>query len=243
MDKYQGVYHPKVVWLQGTRANILWVGSNNLTKAGLLQNIEFALVVRAPRVPDPLKTWADAVDSGSSALTPGLLTSYKSERSVFEAKRALAGATTFTWSRKKEPKRRAVSDVVVGDLILEVMPKETGTDGKQIQLPREAVRAFFGLATIGAQKTIILNPKGTSESRSLTMTVFGNYTVRLSINELEYRDRPCVIVFRRRRDNRVQFEVVPESIFPTRYRLLMTRCEERTRDGSRRWTIIRGSRP
>ena len=243
MEEYQGVFHPKVVWLEGTDANVVWVGSNNLTKAGLLQNIEFAVVVRSAEVPEPLKRWAEAVAAGSSALTSERLASYASERRHFEVSRAKAEATTFTWSKKKEPTSHLVSDTAIGDLILEVMPRETGTDGTQIQFPRQAVEAFFDLTDVGAQKAIILSPRGIAESRSLTMTVFDNRTVRLSISDLEYRDRPCVIVFRRMGDRRVQFDIVPQSIFPTRYRELLSRCGKRTRKGSRRWAIVESGQP
>lgn len=75
--------------------------------------------------------------------------------------------------------------------------------------------------------------------RELTMTVFPNNTVRLVISELEYRDRPCVIVFRRRGPSDYEFEIVRKSIVPGQYRLLIDGCDRRTRTGSRRWGIVR----
>jgi len=239
MEEYQGIFHPKVVWLEGAEGNVVWVGSNNLTKRGLLLNVEFAVVVRSADIPTELKKWADAVESGSSILTPELLLSYKQERKNFEAKRARANVTSFTWSKRSKPTSPAMSNTEAGDLIVEVMPKETGMEGTQIQLPKKAAERFFELTRLGARRTIVLNPKGTPEMRRLTMTMFENYTVRLSVSDLEYRDRPCVIVFRKVGSVRVQFEIVSQNIFPSRYKALLALCNKRTREGSRHWTIVK----
>jgi hypothetical protein len=238
MQTYQGVFHPKVVWLAGTKRNLIWVGSNNLTRDGLLNNIEFAVAIRSEAVPDELARWCKAVDEGSTLLTQNLLLSYQDERQTFESQRANANSTTFTWSGKGEPVSAKTPDVRSGDLIVEIMPRETGPDGTQIQLPKKAVNEFFGLTGVGATKTISLLSKGTKESRDVTMTVFRNNTVRLSISELEYRDRPCVIVFRNNAKGQVIFEIVAQNIFPTRYRALLARCTRQTREGSRRWIIV-----
>ena len=117
------------------------------------------------------------------------------------------------------------------------MPEET-RGGNQIQIPKLAAKEFFGLENVGDQTTIHLRRNGTTETRSLVITVFNNYTIRLSINELEYRDRPCVIVFHKARGSAIEFEIVPESIFPSRYRSLIALCTRQTRAGSRRWEIV-----
>lgn len=238
MTTYSGVYHPKVLWLSGKKNNIVWVGSNNLTKDGLLNNIEFAVVVKAKNTPVELKKWVNAVESGSTMITPELLKSYHTERQNHEGKRVKANATTFTWSRKKEPQGKKKPAVSAGSLIIEIMPKETGLDGTQIQLPIKAAEEFFDLARVGTSKSILLSPEGRKESRKLTMTVFANNTVRLSISDLEYGDRPCLVVFKKRKLNRFSYEIVPQNIFPTQYKDLLSRCTEQTREGSRRWTII-----
>lgn len=238
MQTYRGVFHPKVVWLSGDGSNVIWVGSNNLTRDGLLHNIEFAVVVDAKEAAPGLTQWAAEVADGSTPLSPELLRSYAKERERFERKRAAAHDTTFTWSRKQEPPKKVKdSPVRIGDLIVEIMPEET-RGGTQIQIPMAAAGRFFGLHEVGETTTIRLQPKGSTEYRSLVVTVFTNNTVRLSVNELEYRDRPCVMVFRKSGANRITFEIVPESIFPTRYRELLSKCEHQTRAGSRRWTIV-----
>ncbi len=239
MREYQGVFHPKVVWLHGDRANVVWVGSNNLTKDGLLHNVEFALMARSGAMPEPLKKWAKVVDSGSVELTKDLLTSYETERKKDVAVRAKARTTTFSWSEKREPPRRNRRISRRGDLVVEIMPKETGDDGKQIQLPVEAADAFFRISKVGATKTVTMETEDGKDARPLTMTVFKNNTVRLSINDLEYGDRPCVIRFHRKGGGRYSYEIVSQSIFPTRFRSLLGRCDQQTRRGSRRWGVLR----
>jgi HKD family nuclease len=237
MEFYRGIFHPKVVWLKGQSSNSVWVASNNLTKDGLLHNIEFAVIIKSKDVPSDLNRWADAVASGSTALTAELVASYKSEREEFEKKRAAAKSTTFTWSKKREPASAPGPSISQGDLILEIMPEET-RGGNQIQIPKQAAQEFFGLTGVGDQTTIHLRRSGAPETRSLVITIFANNTIRLSINELEYRDRPCVIVFRKARGGVIEFEIVPESIFPSRYRALIALCKRQTRAGSRRWEIV-----
>ena len=234
MLKYSGVFHPKVVSLQGNERHVVWVGSNNLTRDGLQNNVEFALLVESKKVPKALDRWAKKVEKGSVQLTPRLLRSYEKQRREFEAARARAKLTTFTWRKRREPTEVTES----GTLVVEVMPRETGGYGRQLQLPMRAASNFFGLGGVGSSKEIELKAKQGLIVRPLTMTVFGNRTVRIVVSDLEYRDRPCVLVFRRMADARYEYEVVSESIFPDRYRSLLKLCTERTRAGSRRWGMV-----
>ena len=103
MLQYHGVFHPKVVWLYGKRRHVVWVGSNNLTRDGLLNNVEFALLVRSRNSPGALNRWARSIDSASANLTNDLLESYESQRREFEKKRAKSRTATFTWRKKVEP--------------------------------------------------------------------------------------------------------------------------------------------
>jgi hypothetical protein len=238
MLEYQGVFHPKVVWLRGAKDNAVWIASNNLTRDGLLSNIEFAVLVKSPQVPSAFASWTEEVERGSALLTQDLLDSYASERKVFESNRAAANATTFTWKRRTEPRQRMLARATApGDLVVEVMPRETGSEGNQLQLPIAAASAFFGLNKVGATKSVALKRAGGSVTRALTMTVFRNNTVRLSIGDLEYRDRPCVVVFRKSRTNVVDYDIVSQGIFPIRYLSLLSLCTNQTRRGSRRWGI------
>lgn len=251
MTTYRGVFHPKVIWLRGGSTHAVWIGSNNLTGDGLLQNIEFSTLIKSKDENPDLLKWYDAVHAGSETATDALLGHYETERRVFAARRATTG--TFTWTKRREPSPAIVAPPSAatptvqsqlqfgrpGDLVVEVMPLETGLDGKQIQLPKAAVVRFFRLAdSVGASRQLGLTPLGSAARRVLTMTIFGNNTARLSLSELDYRDRPCVVVFRGTGNAEFQFEIVRRSIYPDRYRRLLAACTNQTRSNSRRWSIL-----
>ena len=279
LRRYNGVYHPKVLWFVDGDAGHLLVGSNNLTLDGLKNNIEFATLTRLTAPDANLAGWHNAVHNASDALTDGLLASYSREREAFgkaRAKTKVAG--TFTWSQRSSggtppsgpagrvraargaapvaPRPAPIPAVpalvpglaapLVGDLIIEIMPLETGTDGSQIQIPMQSARQFFGLRDgPRARIRVSLRSVATSDQRDLTMTRFGNATARLIIRELDYRDRPCLVLFRRGTGRVFDFEIVRESIDPNRYRALLRLCGPPTRKGSRRWILIapRPARP
>lgn len=234
MVNYRGVFHPKVVWLDHPKRCQVWIGSNNLTRDGLLNNIEFAAAIQSDSAPQELQKWADEVHAGSVPLTKGNLESYRIERRAFERRRDKSEIVEFTWSSKKEPVT-SVRAVSKGDLVMEVMPKETGVGGKQIQVPVQAAREFFELEDSTVVNLVEKNNRHLR--RRLTLKMFPNGTVRLAIKELEYRDRPCVLLFRKTPQNRYNFEIVSEFISPERYRYLLGICNEQTRKGSRRWCI------
>jgi hypothetical protein len=234
LKKYRGVFHPKVVWLCGKRQHNVWVASNNLTRDGLANNIEFAVHIKSAKTPPDLAKWQNEVERCSILATEQLIASYRNERNEYEGRRIDAGIQAFTWSKKKES-AEAVPMPKAGDLVMEIMPKETGTDGKQVQVPKEAARTFFN---VRKSRDIPVRYVGSDNSRLLKMTVFSNDTVRLSLNELEYRDRPCLISFSRDATGGFEFEIVSRSIAPQRYRTLLSLCVNQTRAGSRRWCII-----
>ena len=118
-----------------------------------------------------------------------------------------------------------------------MMPRETGGDGRQLHLPTRAASDFFGVKGGGSSKSIQLAANQSSVVRTHTMTVFKNNTVRIVVSDLEYRDRPCVLVFRKLSEERFQYEIVSKSIFPSRYKRLLSLCKKQTRSGSRRWGI------
>lgn len=269
LRRYNGVYHPKMMWFVEGGAGYLLAGSNNLTFDGLKSNIEFATLTRLQHTDPNLQAWHEAVLLASDPLTDDLLDSYSREKEAFGKARAEAKvAGTFTWTKRSSggtppamptptpiPAAAPVAPVApvvpllipaavptLGpatptDLILEIMPLETGTGGSQVQIPMRAARRFFGLGSgPRARIAVTLTNAATGDSRTLTMTRFGNATARLVIRELDYRDRPCIVLFRRTATGAFAFEIVRESIDPDRYRALYRRCGPPTRQGSRRWT-------
>ncbi len=236
MIEYDGIFHPKVVWLQGSKRHIVWVGNNNLTRHGLLNNVEFALLVRAKKAPTALSRWAREIEKAGAILTPALLNSYKSQRLKFEKERARARMVNFTWSKRSRlATKKPIPAAESGSLIVEVMPRETGADGKQLQLPVKAALAFFGVEGAGTNRIITLQAKTSSSGRQIKISVFRNHTVRVVISDLEYGDRPCVLVFRKVSNDHFEYEIIEKSIFPKRYECLLALCTEKTRSGSRRW--------
>lgn len=249
MMEYRGVFHPKIFWIERASEHSIWIGSNNLTDGGFLQNIECAFVITAAGLPDAFRHWFELVHASSEQATSALIDDYQRERDKFVKKHGSGGA--FTWSKRREPPPPEPEDeepepteeevlAPPGSLILEIMPRETGPGGKQIQLPKKApAMAFFGVGTeVGATATIRLRSTETGDARSLTMTVYENRTVRLSIKELNYSDRPCVIIFEHKSGNRYDFEIVQRAVWPDRYRTLLGACGRPTRAKSRRWTIL-----
>ena len=64
MQNYRGVFHPKVVWLRRPKESFVWAGSNNMTRDGLINNIEFAVSIRCVDIPRDLQQWANEVHAG-----------------------------------------------------------------------------------------------------------------------------------------------------------------------------------
>ena len=237
MQSYRGLFHPKVVLLVRPQQSMIWVGSNNLTRDGLLNNVEFAVLVRFPKIPPELEQWSAEVHEGSTALTAMNLQCYRDQRDQFSAHRIRIGATDFIWRGRYDSLSARSLPARAGDLVVEIMPRETGIAGTQIQLPLRAAREYFGVT---GSKKITLSERGYPGSeRPLKMTLFRNLTIRLTISELHFSDRPCVIVFHRTVSNCYEFVIVRESTAPSEYRRLLDNvCRHRSRAGSRRWGIM-----
>ncbi len=243
--RYHGTYHPKLLWFVGRTAGLLLGGSNNLTLDGLKGNIEFATLMEFAAQDRGLEHWHNAIHAASDPMTPPLLDSYRRERVAFERRRVAAGVGTFTWRRRSSgagptptpPSLPTLEPLGPGDLIVEIMPLETGADGKQIQIPSAAAGVFGLPAGVGATVAATLVNAVTADRRVLTMTRFSNRTSRLTFRELSPRDRPCVLVFRRAASGDAQFEIVREAVDPSRYRRLLGLAINKTRAGSRRWAV------
>jgi hypothetical protein len=254
MKNYSGVFHPKVFWLLGGRKHQLWVGSNNLTRDGLLNNIEFAIHIISEATHPAMEEWHRNVDLASIEFSEDLLRSYSREKQIHEEK--ARGVPSFTWSQKEErsastsqlstPISRARESTATPGrleerprkLIVEVMPRETSKDGKQVQIPKEAAISYFDCpAVAGKSIEISVCERNSGVTRNLRLTYFGNTTFRISVDSLEFSDRPCMIVFQRRSDNEYEYEIIARSIFPGRYRDLMKLCVNRTNKKSKRWVM------
>ena len=192
MLSYVGTFHPKVVWLSGSRRNILWAGSNNITQEGLRWNIEFATVTKFKTRYRGLQRWFRMIHEASVDATIEQIEDYRQQRLRYGRQRATAG--TFTWvgrhqvrvarrmvqpraARRRGPAGRLIDPVGRGDLVIEIMPRETGSAGNQVQVPKEVAVSFFGLPNrVGASINVRLSNVHTASSRILRLTLFRNQT-------------------------------------------------------------------
>lgn len=236
--EYSGVYHPKVFLLRPSERATLWVGSNNMTVAGMTKNVELAFKATGGALLGELALWEKSIRKASKPMTSALLRSYRGERDRHEKKHASKGTKRFVWSERAKPKKVKVPKALIapsGALVLQIMPKETGVGGKQIQPPIAAVSAFFGLS--GQSKVITARMLGSPKSRQLTLTKMANHTARLTVSELDYSDRPCYMIFTKLGPSAFEYEIVSQSVQPARYLALEKLAVNQGRSGSRRWAI------
>ncbi len=245
MRHYTGTFHPKVIWFAGNAGSTILAGSNNLTEDGLRNNIEFATVTTLAQVNANLEAWHDEIHKASEPATATLIKSYAKEKEKYGQQRATSGqGGNFTWSKRtsgasaKKPQAKINATAGSGGpgLILEVMPRETSEEGRQVQIPLAVARRFFGLSNaVGSSINLEVNNADTQESRTLVFTLNRNSTARLSIRELEYSSRPCVLIFTKRGRGKFDFELVRRAIDPSRFDTLIAECKQTPPD--RRWKL------
>jgi hypothetical protein len=236
MTDYEGTYHPKVILLRdGDGAGTAWIGSHNLSEAAFKRNAEFGVRLSFATSPDPLEAWIEFVEGASEAATPDLIQSYEKERNAFAKKQA--AVPRFVWSKRKKPTaaKPVVPPAPKGALVMEIMPRETGQGGKQIQPPMATLPTFFGLAAGQSSKLISARLKGAPAPHDLTLTRLPNSTARLHIAELDYTHRPCFIVFERNPSG-FTYEIVTQAAEPARYHRLSGLKFQQWQPGTRRWT-------
>jgi len=239
MRNYTGVYHPKLIWFYAAKSSTLLSGSNNLTEDGLANNIEFSTITTIGVAKGDLRKWHDAVHDASEEATAALIKSYEQEKQTYGPKVTASTGGAFTWSKRTSGRVKRKARAAAGKvLVLEVMPRETGQEGKQVQIPIEAATKFFGLGGRGDSFQLQLRNADSGDERELTLTHNNNDTARLSIRELGYDSRPCVLVFERKSKAKREFEIeiVSQAIDPDRYKALIASCGQNP--PSRRWEIL-----
>jgi len=227
---YSGIFHPKLIVFTGKTETYLLSGSNNLTRSGLCSNIEFATAVTIPGTTESFANWESAIHNSSDALNEALLKDYTQQRNQRQKKLQDSDVPwQFTWRKRRKVAMRpgaAVQprlpiELKAGTLLYEVMPKETGLMGSQIQILKKIAVDYFGLpGKVGSSVAINLKNVSTGEQRQLTMTYNRNTTMRLSIHEASFTKRPCFLIFRREAKSAFSFIVVSEALDPTHFQLL-----------------------
>ena len=237
MTEYEGIYHPKVIhWNDGTGTGAVWIGSHNLSGAAFEKNVEFGIRLAFSKQSADWTSWIDFLDKASTPATPDLIKSYRKERNAFAKKQP---SRQFVWSKRKGPPKKsskaAPAVLAANTLVMQIMDRETGQDGKQIQPPIPAL-SFFGLGAGQTTKQIQARQKGDPEVRELRLTRMKNATARLHIAELDYGDRPCFMLFRRT-GSTYEYEIVSQAAQPARFQQLAALPLKQTQMVSRRWMI------
>ncbi len=247
MRHYKGTFHPKVMHFEGKKISTVLAGSNNLTADALVNNIEFATVTEFVGIDQNFLRWHDEIHEASEPASMSLVKSYATEKRRYGEKLAASGqGGTFTWSQRTSGKPAVSKGKSTGKLllsagnktlVLEVMPRETSEEGRQIQIPLSVASKFFGLGSVpGSFQKISLRNSATKEARTLLLTLNANSTARLSIRELEYKSRPCLLVFMKTAGrNKYDFELIRRAIDPTRFIDLLATCPQKS--PARRWHL------
>ncbi|PTY00566.1 hypothetical protein DB345_00230 [Spartobacteria bacterium LR76] len=227
---YSGIFHPKLIVFSSNKYKLLLSGSNNLTRSGLSSNIEFATAVKIPAGAERFVNWESAIHNSSNALSKTLLKDYEQQRNQRLKKLQKSNVPwQFTWrKRRKAAVRKGASiqpklpiKLEEGTLLYEVMPKETGPMGSQIQILKQVAIGYFGLPNrVGSSVSISLTNVTTGEERCLTMTYNSNTTMRLSIHEASYTERPCFLLFQPKRKKSFDFAVISEALDPMQFQFL-----------------------
>lgn len=232
----RAIFHPKAVVFYESRGTTCFIGSNNLTSAGLGWNFELATRMRLNRsdinAPRGLRDWETAVRRLCIPLTAELLNIYQEE---FQAAQHLPRDRNPVGKRRIQHSQTASKAglPIPQTAIVEVMPRETGTRGSQLQIPVDVARAFFKLPR-GGQIQVNLVDAQSNQHSILTMTDYGNNTRRLAINRLTSEPRPCILWFRRKQTNYL-FDIVSQTRNDLEFRRLLSLCIFQTSSVSKRW--------
>ena len=232
-----GVFHPKAYIFRARNQADCFIGSNNLTRPGMTSNFELGARLTLRPADDfdwkMLVEWESKVRSISTPLTKDLLAIYEEE---YLQMKCLPRDHSGVVGKSRVRLQAAAASAglpAARSAIMEVMPRETGTGGSQLQIPKQVAIALFGLPP-GGQRSIRLRDVETNHVSHLTFTDYGNSTRRLSIGRLTQVPRPRIIWFNRANGG-FEFNIVSRAINPSEYERLLSKCLSRTSPNSKRW--------
>ena len=232
-----GIFHPKSYIFRTPSRAYCFVASNNLTQAGMSSNFEMGARLTVPDTDNAnwqaLDEWESTVQSISTLLTKDLLTIYEEEHAQMRRlPREHPGIVGKSRVRFHATATSAGLPSARG-AVMEVMRKETGTGGSQLQIPKQVAVSLFGL-TQGGQRNVTLRDVETGDVANLTLTDYGNNTRRLSIGRLTQVERPRIIWFKER-GAMFDFNIVSKATDPSEYDRLLSLCPFQTSSNSKRW--------
>lgn len=250
-------FHPKIFIFSNINESLIFVGSNNATGGGLFCNTECCVKIqiengkdkdihdkinqiwesysnpKSPFHPKSLKVINEKFLTSCSKMDRKNIREKKFDKKIFsslfpEVKILALPVDSLPLDKKGKRKAAAKGNA----MLMEIMKKETGGGGTQVQFPREAIEDYFGFPTQGHQ-TIELRFKG-KEARPAVFSHFSNNTHRVSLQEITGLKRPLIIKFSREGENIYSAEL----IIGRAYSHAIKKCNRQTRKDARRWTII-----
>jgi hypothetical protein len=236
VTKRKPVFHPKAFIFNEKNYNTCFLGSNNLSGPGLSSNYELGVSIKYTNKelakPKGLATWEKEIRSIAVPLTYQLHAIYKEEYD----KMARLPRNPGVIGKKQVghpilAKAAGLPDP--GVAIMEVMPKETGSGGTQLQIPLEVARAFFHLPS-GKHIIVNLKDESTGVLSSVKLTDFYNKTSRLSISRLASEPKPRMIWFKKQNGKYI-YNIVSKKINPKEYERLLLLCPFQTSSVSKHW--------
>jgi len=250
-------FHPKIFIFRNIDVSLFFIGSNNATGGGLFCNTECCVKIQAENSRD--KDLCDKINQiWDCYLNPRMPFHSKNLKEVSEKFLSVYSKTEKKRPQKDKIDEEVFSHIFPGVdmsafpvqvlplkrekkkkftvkgniMLMEILRKETGADGTQVQLPREAIVDYFGFPTQGHQ-TVELQFKGKA-SRPAVFSHFGNNTHRVSLQEITGLRRPLVIKFKREGLNIYSAELIVGKA----YAHAIKKCNRQTRKYARRWAII-----
>ena len=232
-----GIFHPKFYIFRAPRRGNCFVASNNLTGPGMSSNFEMGVRLTLPETDkanwQALDDWELTVQSISTMLTKELLTIYEEE---YEQMKRLPREHPGIVGKSRIRFHAAATSAGLPSAkgaVMEVMPRETGTGGSQLQIPKQVAVSLFGLAP-GGQRNVSLRDVETGDMANLTLTDYGNNTRRLSIGRLRQVEKPRIICFKES-GAVFDFNIVSKVTDPSEYDRLLSLCPFQTSSNSKRW--------
>jgi hypothetical protein len=249
------VFHPKVFHFSGDQDERLIVGSNNLTLGGLLANHEVFFDVNVTAASDTAQQAAAIWDYCTSLGEPlsldrikSLAVSHKLSKESRNSRRDLPAFEIPDAPRRKPlfkrllgiPQRGKRNSILKNldklsrrprRLFLQILGQETG-GGDQIQLPVYTLSTFFG---VGSEEERAVHFEFENwVARDVNLTHFGNNTHRIRLRPVLEVPRPAIIEFTRMGSDRYACRIIPQRDYT---RTLAAKCDQQTREGSRRWGL------
>lgn len=264
-DIYQNaIYHPKIFEFTFPKKTVVVVGSNNLTRGGLVNNIEMALRAEFASSDTAVSSLDDAWEKfTSSALTVTferirLLKGQKKLGSELDIEPGDAASTSkpFINSAVKAARRPlflkilnikntnkknaliANLDVITEKprkLYLQILKYETGGAGGNA-----GYQVQLPVATLSAFFGVAPNEKQDvtfrfgSDVVEVSLTHFRNRTHRVRLKPIQNIPRPAVVVFERKAEHKYDCAIVPKKQYSA---VLSSKCNQQTRAGARRWGV------